>query len=145
MIIDLIQIYRARRDPAKAAKLAGRFAQSQAIDRLTAPLLIVHLLLWFVVILMGVLTAGLVLMAVKLHGAIALLSLLTLIMAFAAVMISLGLKSGLDRVKDYAGTLGDRGVDHAVSYGNSFRRGNSRTPDGQAALSDYETGHADKR
>lgn len=145
MLIDLIQIYRARRDPAKAAKLAGRFAQSQAIDRLTAPLLIVHLLLWLIAILMGALTAGLLFVSVKVHGAIAILSPLTLIVAIAAIMISLGLKSGLDRVKDYAGTLGDRSVDRAVSYGNSFRRENPHTPHDRATIPDHKTGHADKR
>lgn len=116
MIIDLISIFRARREPKVAAKLAARFAHGQAIERVTAPLLIIHIAIWLGVILMIVLTIMILTLANATHGSVGLLCIIPVTIAVGGAALSIGLKRGLDRIKDIAGRIGDQGIDRAVAW-----------------------------
>lgn len=107
MIIDLIQIFRARHDKALASKLAVRFAQGQMFERATAPLLIAHFVLWAIVIIMGSLAIALILAAIKIHGSLYVIVTVPLCISLAAAWISLRLKSGSDRIKTIANSYSD--------------------------------------
>jgi hypothetical protein len=111
MILDLFQIFRARRDKTLASKLALRFAQGQLLERATAPLLIVHLCLWAIVIIIGAIAAGLILSAVKVHGAIIIVAILPLTVCFISAWISLRLKAGLDNIRAIADGYSDSQID----------------------------------
>ncbi|GLQ19283.1 hypothetical protein ACFFUB_12755 [Algimonas porphyrae] len=121
MLIELIQIFRARRDPQRAARLAGRLAQNQAIDRLTAPLLLVHILLWGLIIIAIGVAAALLYLAAHSHWSVGLATVLPITIAGLSGALSFGLKAGLDRVRDHAGRIGDLGVEKTAQFGRTVR------------------------
>ena len=114
MIGDLIGIYRARRDPRTAAKLAARFAQGQLFDRLTAPLLVPLVLLWVVIVVGGILAALAIWGSIALHGAVGFLGVIPAAIAYAAFRIQAGLRGGLEAVKALAEGYADRGLDRII-------------------------------
>lgn len=111
MIIDLIAIYRARKNRPLAARLAAKFAQGQALDRLTAPLFLVHLVLWLIIGIGSLLFLATLWLAVTWHGSALLPGLLPGGLAFLAFRIDFGLRKGMDRIKAAADSLTDRGMD----------------------------------
>lgn len=111
MILDLIQIIRARRDKSLASKLAMRFAQGQLLERATAPLLIVHLCLWTVVIIVGALAVALIHAAIKIHGAISIIAVIPLTLCIIAAWVSFRLKAGLDNIRAIADNYSDSQID----------------------------------
>jgi hypothetical protein len=111
MILDLFQIYRARRDKSLASKLALRFAQGQLLERATAPLLIVHLCLWILAIVMGAIAVALFITATQVHGAIMIIATIPLILCVVPVWVSLRLKAGLDYIRGLAESYSDSHVD----------------------------------
>lgn len=115
MILDLIQIIRARRDKPLASKLAMRFARGQLLDRATAPLLFVHLCLWGIVIIMGALAVVLIIAAIKFHGAIWVIAIIPLIVCVIAAWVSLRLKAGLDHIRTIAEGYSDSQLDRLFS------------------------------
>lgn len=111
MILDIIQIIRARRDKSLASKLGLRFAQGQLLDRAAAPLLIVHLCLWVGVIIMGAIAAGLFAAAIEFHEAITIVALIPLAISLASAWVSIRLKTGLDRIRTLADGYSDSQID----------------------------------
>ncbi|GHA91550.1 hypothetical protein GCM10009069_13410 [Algimonas arctica] len=111
MILELFQIFRARRDTTLASKLALRFAQGQLLERATAPLLIVHLCLWLVAIIMGAIATVLIMTAIKVHGAIIIVAVIPLTAGLISIWISLRLKMGLDRIRTIADGYSDSQID----------------------------------
>ena len=117
MIGDVIGIYRARRDPKLAARLAARFAQGQLLDRISAPLLVPLVLLWSVVILCALLVALSVWGFMSLHGAVAWLGLLPAGIGYLAFRVQAGLRAGLRIVQDLAESYTERGMDRVLAVG----------------------------
>lgn len=111
MILDLIQIFRARSDKALASKLAVRFAQGQLLERATAPLLIVHISLWSVSIIAGAITLILFAASETIHGAIGFAAIIPLILCILPAWMSLRLKAGLDRIRAIAAGYSDAQLD----------------------------------
>lgn len=111
MILDLIQIFLARRDTSLASKLALRFTQGQLLERATAPLLIGHLCLWGMVIMMGAIAVGLFVAAINVHGAIVIAAIIPLSISLTSAWVSFRLKAGLDRIKGMADRYSDAQID----------------------------------
>jgi hypothetical protein len=107
MILDIIQIFRARRDKALASKLAVRLAHGQLLDRATAPLLLIHIGLWTVSIMAGVIAFVLFIASETLHSALGFVAMIPLLFCLVPAWISLRLKAGLDRVRDIAASYSD--------------------------------------
>jgi hypothetical protein len=114
MILDLVAIFRARRDPRLAARLAARFAQDQAIERVTAPLFIAHIVLWAIIGLCALFILGLAVAALSLHWTLALPALIPFAIGGVAIVLERGLRRGMARVRNIAGQLTDRGMDRLI-------------------------------
>jgi len=114
MILDLVAIFRARRDPRLAARLAARFAQDQAIERVTAPLFIAHILLWGVIGLCALFIIGLAVAGLTLHWTLAIPGLIPIVIGGVAIVLELGLRRGMARVRNMASQLTDRGMDRLI-------------------------------
>lgn len=115
MIFDLFAIYRARKHPKLAAKLAARFAQNQTIERVTAPVFIAHLALWVVMALCACFTMGLIWLGVELHWTAALPGLIPLAVGILAFRINAGLQKGMERIRMMAESFTDRRIDRLLS------------------------------
>lgn len=111
MILDLVHIIRARHNKPLASKLALRFAQGQLFERATAPLLIVHLCLWTIVIIMAAIAAIIIASAIKVHGTIMIVALIPLAFCIISTLLSLRLKAGLDRIRTIAEGYSDSQID----------------------------------
>lgn len=111
MILDVVQIIRARRDKSLASKLALRFAHGQLLERATAPLLIVHLCLWTIAIIMAAIAATLIASAIKFHGAIMIVAFIPLAFCMLSAWLSLRLKVGLDHIRTIADGYSDSQID----------------------------------
>jgi hypothetical protein len=107
MILDIIQIFRARRNTALASKLAVRLAQGQLLDRATTPLLLIHIGLWTVSIVAGVLAFVLLIASETIHSTLGFVAMIPLLFCLVPAWISLRLKAGLDRVRDIAASYSD--------------------------------------
>ncbi|WP_409432106.1 hypothetical protein ACJ3XI_07745 [Litorimonas sp. RW-G-Af-16] len=111
MILDLINIFKARRDPVLAAKLGGQFATEQALDKFSWPLIIVKFWLG----LAGLICAALIIMfiyaAYKLGWAAALPAFIPAAVIYLIVKIWRGINTGLERVKAVAQSYTNRSVD----------------------------------
>ncbi len=114
MILDLVAIFRARRDPRLAARLAARFAQDQAIERVTAPLFIARIVLWAVIGLCALFIITLAVSALNLHWTLALPALIPLAIGGVAIVLERGLRRGIARVRNIADQLTDRGMDRLI-------------------------------
>lgn len=114
MILDLFAIFRARRDPRLAARLGARFAQDQAIERVTAPLFLVHIVLWGVIVICGIIIIGLAVAALSLHWKFALPGLIPVAICGVAIVLERGLRRGMARVRNIASQLTDRGMDRLI-------------------------------
>jgi len=115
MILDLIQIYRARRDKALASKLALRFSQGQILDRATAPLLLVHLCLWGVTFIMFVIVMLITLTALKTHWAVGIIGLAPFMIGVSCGWVSVRLKNSLDQIRSIAANYTDSQIDKFLS------------------------------
>lgn len=123
MLTDLIAIFKARRDPALAARLAAKLAQGQLLDRLSAPLFMVHLIAWAVV-LTSLLLAGLFLAAAaQFHWSAGIPAVLPLAAGSLAVFVHVGLRRGLARVRAMAENLTDQGLDRILPARNEEKEG----------------------
>lgn len=111
MILDLVQIFRARKDRALASKLAVKFAQGQMLDRAAAPLLPVHVILWALSIVSGSLCLLLLYAAWQWHWTFILLATIPAFISVIAVKVSLRLMAGLDRIRTYAEGYSDQTID----------------------------------
>lgn len=118
MILDFIQIFRARRDKALASKLAVRFAHGQLLERATAPLLIVHIGLWAASIIAGVIALLLIVASETLHGAIGFAAIIPLALCILPAWVSLRLKAGLDRIRAIAAGYSDAQLDRLFDRDN---------------------------
>ena len=114
MIGDLIGIYRARRDPKTAARLAAKFAQGQVVERVTAPLMLPLVLLWVAIALCAVLVALSLWGSASLHGSLGLFGIIPAAIGYVAFRIQAGLRAGLDRVQALADRYAERGLDHVL-------------------------------
>lgn len=114
MILDLVAIFRARRDPRLAARLAARFAQDQAIERVTAPLFIAHIALWAVIGLCALFIIAFAVAALSLHWTLALPGLIPFAIGAIAIILERGLRRGMARVRNMASQLTDRGMDRLI-------------------------------
>ena len=115
MILDLVQIFRARRDPARAARLAAGLVRGQAVERAFAPLLLARLALLGVTVVCGIAAALLIWGAAASHWTVALPAILPAVIGFAAVTVHRGLRRGQERVEALAAQMADRGVDAVMS------------------------------
>lgn len=115
MIGDLVDLYKARHEPARAARLAGRFAGTQVLDRLTALLFLARLGLWAVVLLGGALAAAAILASIVWHGAFGFLAVLPGGLAWLAFRVLSGLRRGEDAVRAAAGQLTDGAVTRGIA------------------------------
>lgn len=107
MIIEIFQIFRARRNTALASQLAVRLAQGQLLDRATAPLFLVHVGLWTVSIISGALALVLFVASETIHSALGFVAMIPLLFCLVPAWISLRLKAGLDLVRDIAASYSD--------------------------------------
>lgn len=114
MILDLVAIFRARRDPRLAVKLAARFAQGQAIERITAPLFIAHILLWILISTCVLIIVGLFAAASALHWSVGIAAVIPMLVGGCALIVERGLRTGMDRVRNTADRLTDRGVNRLI-------------------------------
>lgn len=132
MILDLYQIFRARKDPPLATKLAVRLAQGQLIERMTAPVLLIHILLWMIAGIGIFLSLVLLWAALTWHGVAWVLFPLPTAPAIGAIYISLGLKRGLDHIKTLANSYSDKGVERVMAHADRAhadrRRGSRPAP-----------------
>lgn len=115
MILDLIHIFRARRDKSLASKLALRFAQGQLLDRAAAPLLIVHLCLWGVAIIVSVISVLVIAAAIKTHWSVGIVGIVPLTIGVSCVWISIRLKKSLDHIRDLAADYSDSHIDRFLN------------------------------
>lgn len=118
MILDLIQIFRARSNKALTSKLAVRFAQGQLLDRATAPLLLVHIGLWTISLVTGVIALVLIVASETLHGAIGFVAIIPLAFSIIPAWVSLRLKAGLDRIRAIAAEYSDAQLDRLFDHNN---------------------------
>ena len=110
----MIAIFRARRDPALATRLAARLARGQLLDRLSAPLLVPQLLLGAVAIVCALLVIAALIGAVTLHWSAAIPAIIPLAVGVLAVVVLRGLRAGLARVRDAAERLTETGMDRVL-------------------------------
>lgn len=115
MILDLIAIFRARKHPRQATKLAARFAQGQAIDRLATPIILAQLVLWAIAVLMAIIVVLAVFGGATVHGSILFIALLPALIGCLAAYIAMGIGKGLEMIKERIAALSDRGVDRLAS------------------------------
>ena len=111
MIGDLRDIHKARHDTALALRLGARLAREQALDRLSAPMFVVHLVLWAVMGLCAVLVAAAAFGTVALHWTVALPALLPAGIGYLAWRLNRGLGAGEDLVRRAAEDLSEAGMD----------------------------------
>ena len=114
MIIDLYQIFRARRNPRVAATLAAKLARGQLLDRLSAPFFIIHVTICAIIIASGLLSLVFFLGAARIHETVGLLAWLFAGVAFAALYIGWAFKRGIDIVRRYAEDITDRQFQRAA-------------------------------
>ena len=108
---DLRDIYKARRDPALALRLGARLAREQALERLAAPLFVVHFGLWAVMVVCALLSALALFGAASLHWTVALPALLPAGIGYLAWRLNRGLGAGEDLVRRAAEDLSEAGMD----------------------------------
>lgn len=114
MLFDLFQIYRARNSPPLAIKLAITMAHGQIFERLAAPIFIVQLLLWLVIVICTVIALGFAYLAIQFHWSAMFPLAIAGVLGGTALYISLGSKIGLDKVRELAASVSERGVDHVM-------------------------------
>ena len=111
MLLDAVRIYKARRDPALAAKLAAELARDQALDRALAPLQVAKLLLAAGLAACALLIAGALWLAVAAHGSLALLAVIPALAGLVLFALLRGLQRGQRLVERQAAALVGRGMD----------------------------------
>lgn len=111
MIGDIIEIFKARKDPALAAKLGARFASGVAIERLSWPLMIAKFWMGVAILVCVILTGLLAYSAYQFGWGFLMPLLLPAGAAYGFIRIWRGLNKGIERVKTAAQGFTDKGID----------------------------------
>ncbi len=114
MISDLLAIYKARRDPALATRLAAKLVQTQAMDRALAPLFIVHVLSWIAIGLCGILSIAGIGGAIFGHWSIIIPTLIPIGLGIGFWKLRTGLSAGEARIRALADAMTSQSLDRVV-------------------------------
>ena len=111
MIGDIIEIFKARKNPALATKLGARFATGAAIERLGWPLAIAKFWMALAGLICSVIICGLLYLTFTVAQGFIWPALLPAGLLYVIFRIWTGIDKGLDRVKLAAQTYTDSGID----------------------------------